>query len=239
MHANHAQRTSMMREFSRWIQDSKESQLDASTEAIINNLRRQVARRRWKRANTMVSLALRLSTSSFGNRSTSPSITNNDLEEDSVDYLDRMDPNRAMMVQQLRRQVARYRWKRAISRVILGLRLTLPAHPNFDAGNEDDSSLQNGANIFVDMEKLMSEAMQEKPKYFREGSVMNNLIESGIEVVWFSDLTQSDVVYGICCQREEKRVTVVFRGTVNSHNWYVSYFMTTKWSLSLVFRSML
>ena len=47
---------------------------------------------------------------------------------------------------------------------------------------------------------------------------MNNLIESGIEVVWFSDMTQSDVVYGICVQREEKRITVVFRGTVNSHN---------------------
>ena len=26
---------------------------------------------------------------------------------------------------------------------------------------------------------------------------MNNLVESGIQVVWFSDMTQSDVVYGI------------------------------------------
>ena len=51
---------------------------------------------------------------------------------------------------------------------------------------------------------------------------MNNLIESGIEVVWFSDMTQSDVVYGICVQREEKRITVVFRGTVNSHNWLIN-----------------
>ena len=47
---------------------------------------------------------------------------------------------------------------------------------------------------------------------------MNNLIESGIEVVWFSDVTQLDVVYGMCVQREEKKITVVFRGTVNSHN---------------------
>ena len=51
---------------------------------------------------------------------------------------------------------------------------------------------------------------------------MNNLIESGIEVVWFSNMTQSDVVYGVCVQREEKRITVVFRGTVNSHNWLIS-----------------
>jgi len=37
--------------------------------------------------------------------------------------------------------------------------------------------------------------------------------------VWFSDMTQSDVVYWICVQRGKKRITVVFRGTVNSHNW--------------------
>lgn len=51
---------------------------------------------------------------------------------------------------------------------------------------------------------------------------MANLIESGIEVVWFSDLSQNDAVYGICCQRQEKRVTVVFRGTVNAHNWVMN-----------------
>ena len=39
--------------------------------------------------------------------------------------------------------------------------------------------------------------------------------------------TQSDVVYGICCQRKEKRVTVVFRGTVNSHNWLINLKLST------------
>ena len=61
---------------------------------------------------------------------------------------------------------------------------------------------------------MMSEVMKAQPKYFRQGTVMNTLIESGMEVVWFSDMTQNDVVYGICVQREEKKVTVVFRGTV-------------------------
>ena len=51
-------------------------------------------------------------------------------------------------------------------------------------------------NRFVDMNTMMSEAMRTRPKYFREGSVMNNLIESGIELVWFSDMSQNDVVYG-------------------------------------------
>eukprot|EP00581_Thalassiosira_minuscula_P031010 CAMPEP_0183764020 /NCGR_PEP_ID=MMETSP0739-20130205/10060_1 /TAXON_ID=385413 /ORGANISM="Thalassiosira miniscula, Strain CCMP1093" /LENGTH=98 /DNA_ID=CAMNT_0026002505 /DNA_START=51 /DNA_END=344 /DNA_ORIENTATION=+ len=69
------------------------------------------------------------------------------------------------------------------------------------------------------MNAMMDEAMRNRPKYFRDGTVMHNLIESGIEMVWFSDMSQNDVVYGICVAREEKKVTVVFRGTVNAHNW--------------------
>jgi hypothetical protein len=46
--------------------------------------------------------------------------------------------------------------------------------------------------------------------------VINTLLESGVEVVWFGDTTQNDVVYGICVQRKERKVTVVFRGTVRS-----------------------
>jgi len=41
-------------------------------------------------------------------------------------------------------------------------------------------------NSFVDTKRLMEQALEEQPKYFKEGSLMNNLIESGIEVVWFS-----------------------------------------------------
>ena len=36
------------------------------------------------------------------------------------------------------------------------------------------------------------------------------------------DLSQSDVVYGICCQRAQKRITVVFRGSANAHNWSIN-----------------
>ena len=43
------------------------------------------------------------------------------------------------------------------------------------------------------------------------------------ELVWFSDLSQNDVVYGICVNREEKRITIVFRGTVNAHNWAMNF----------------
>ena len=116
------------------------------------------------------------------------------------------------MIAEMKRKVARHRWRRAISAVILSYRISGGKPPKWEKpvvapGCENQ-------NRFVDMNAMVSEAMRTQPKYFTEGSVMHNLIESGIELVWFSDMSQSDVVYGICVQREEKKVTVVFRGTV-------------------------
>jgi len=47
---------------------------------------------------------------------------------------------------------------------------------------------------------------------FEEGSVMRDLVDSGLEVVWISDRHPSDVNYCICVNRIASRVTVVFRG---------------------------
>ena len=123
------------------------------------------------------------------------------------------------MIIALRRKVARHRWKRAINAVRLSYKLS-GKRPEFN--NPVTAPGCKNENRFVDLNQMMSDVLRKQPKYFKEGSIMDNLIESGIEVVWFSDLTQNDVVYGICCQREEEKVTVVFRGTVNSHNWSVS-----------------
>jgi predicted lipase len=136
------------------------------------------------------------------------------IEDSKVSQLDKETED---ILVQLRRKVARHRWKRAISAVRLSYKLSGGKRPNFE-GPVAAPGCEN-ENRFVDLNQMMSEAVRQQPKYFKEGSIMHNLIESGIEVVWFSDLTQNDVVYGICCQREEKKVTVVFRGTVNSHNW--------------------
>ncbi|KAL7548003.1 hypothetical protein ACHAWF_011279 [Thalassiosira exigua] len=212
---------SVLKEFNTWISDSKVSQLDEDTQEAINKLRRQVARQRWKRAKSLITISRVLSKRSNIGELQPSSSAQSLLELDE----DKLDANRAQMAHHLRRQVARYRWKRAISRVIIGIRLSRPAFPSWDSAH------MNTDNIFVNMKKLMKEALDTQPKYFREGSVMNNLIESGIEVVWFSDLTQNDVVYGICCQRDQGRVAVVFRGTVNSHNWLINMkFSTTELS---------
>jgi hypothetical protein len=72
-----------------------------------------------------------------------------------------------------------------------------------------------------EIKQIIDDAL-EQPRFFRKGSLMSNLIDSGIEVVWFGDRHPNDVVYSICCNRRQKRVSVVFRGTVNSHNWLMN-----------------
>ena len=131
------------------------------------------------------------------------------IEDSRVNQL---DEETEKMIAEMKRKVARHRWRRAISAVRLSYKLSGGKHPKFD--NPVAAPGCENQNRFVDMNVVMSEAMRTQPKYFREGSVMHNLIESGIEMVWFSDMSQNDVVYGICVQREEKKVTVVFRGTV-------------------------
>ncbi|KAL7530146.1 hypothetical protein ACHAXR_003329, partial [Thalassiosira sp. AJA248-18] len=135
------------------------------------------------------------------------------IEDSRVNQLDE-ETNK--MIIAMKRKVARHRWKRAISAVRLSYRLS-GKRPKFE--NPVIAPGCENQNRFVDMNAMMCEAMRTQPKYFREGSVMHNLIESGIELVWFSDMSQNDVVYGICVQREKRKVTVVFRGTVNAHNW--------------------
>ena len=74
-------------------------------------------------------------------------------------------------------------------------------------------------NSLVDkneIKEIINDALEE-PRFFIEGSLLSNLIESGIEVVWFGDRHPNDVVYAICVNRQSKRVSVVFRGTVTSH----------------------
>ena len=202
-----------MKEFLKWINDSKVNQLDADTEKMLLSLRKKLARDRWKRAQRAISASNMMAR----------------LKGEKINLKKKETPNASteQMVAHLRRQVARYRWKRAIAKVLVGVRLSHPYVPIYD-GLEQEPALQRGDNRFVNMKEFVDDALEKQPRYFREGSVMNNLIESGIEVVWFSDLTQSDVVYGIMCNRQQKKVNVVFRGTVNSHNWLMNmkYCMT-------------
>lgn len=92
----------MMKEFSKWIDDSKVNQLDARAEEVITNLRRQVAKRRWKRAKSLISigrmLQKRLSQSSLD------CSESNRSEEEGLDE-SKLPPNKALMCHHMRRMV--------------------------------------------------------------------------------------------------------------------------------------
>eukprot|EP00985_Skeletonema_marinoi_P013380 scaffold6613_cov158-Skeletonema_marinoi.AAC.7 len=135
--------------------------------------------------------------------------------------ISQMDEETEQMLIEMKRKVARHRWRRAISAVRLSYRISGGKPPKWE--NPVVAPGCENCNRFVDMNEMMNETMRKQPKYFKEGSVMNNLIESGIEVVWFDDLSQNDVVYGICVNREEKKIIIAFRGTVNAHNWSMNF----------------
>ncbi|KAL3811311.1 hypothetical protein ACHAXA_005397 [Cyclostephanos tholiformis] len=127
------------------------------------------------------------------------------IDDSRVSHLDEGTKN---MIAEMKKDAARRRWRRLLLSIRLSYKLNEGKRPDFE-------------NLVVvppgcDGTKKRSLTI---PKYFQEGTVMNTLIESGIEMVWFSDMTQCDVVYGICVQRQQRKVTVVFRGTVNAHNW--------------------
>ena len=48
----------------------------------------------------------------------------------------------------------------------------------------------------MDASKELAKVVRSSPKFFREGNMMHNLVESIIELMWFSNVSQKDVVYG-------------------------------------------
>ena len=124
------------------------------------------------------------------------------MEHSRVNHLDEETEN---MIAEKKRDAARHRWRRLLLATRFALKL-----------NEGKRSSFENLEFIPGFDGTLVEVKKSPPKYFREGTVINTLIESGVELVWFSDMTQNDTVYGICVQREERKVTVVFRGSVRS-----------------------
>jgi hypothetical protein len=206
----------VLKEFKKWVHDSRSKHLDPSSEHTFKELRRKLARRRWKRAIHMVRLMVRLGHS-----------RSNSFE---VQHPERRGPTRrASILGSLRDSMTT-----SMENVRNALR-DGSLVGNLSAGGlssmYSQNSLDNNHNGHPagnrEINAIINDALEE-PRFFIEGSLLSNLIESGIEVVWFGDRHPNDVVYSICVNRQDKRVSVVFRGTVNSHNWL----MNMKFSMS-------
>lgn len=196
-------------------------QLDSATVDTIRELRRRVARKRWKRAINAVRLAVRLGK---GNKKVDMKlVAQQSFRRNKRSSLDLLKDNMTDSLQNLRKAgtsralASSMMWMHdQRSRIMDGLGLT-----------EDKEDTENTLVDKSEIKDIVNDAL-EQPRFFKEGSLMSNLIESSIELVWFSDRHPNDVVYSICCNRQQKRVSVVFRGTVNSHNWLMNlkFFMT-------------
>ena len=82
-----------------------------------------------------------------------------------------MDEETEKMMIEMKRKVARHRWKRAISAVRLSYRISGGKPPKWE--NPVVAPGCENCNRFVDMNEMMNETMRKQPKYFKEGSVMN------------------------------------------------------------------
>ena len=205
---------SVLKEFKNWVQESRCKQLDVATESTIKELRRKVARTRWKRAITAVKITIRLKKSS------------------SRIYLDQNKLHSDSELRHRKKRVSTLgaRNRGAFSQSMMWVSSAKTQIMNslgvsdMNANDSQSTSKNARSNTLVgsdEIKQIIDDAL-EQPRFFRKGSLMSNLIDSGIEVVWFGDRHPNDVVYSICCNRRQKRVSVVFRGTVNSHNWLMN-----------------
>ena len=213
----------VLKEFKQWVHDSRSKQLDAATEQTIKDLRRKVARRRWKKAINAVRLMVRLGHSDSNNfalklqeRQTKglPSISSRAslvVEESSVPK-PKLPYRRKQTLRGLAKSMMWMHDQR--STIMNGLGISEPQSSQESLSKAEKRNSLVGEN---EIKEIINDALEE-PRFFIEGSLLSNLIESGIEVVWFGDRHPNDVVYSICVNRQYKRVSVVFRGTVNSHN---------------------
>lgn len=85
--------------------------------------------------------------------------------------ISQMDEETEKMMIEMKRKVARHRWKRAISAVRLSYRISGGKPPKWE--NPVVAPGCENCNRFVDMNEMMNETMRKQPKYFKEGSVMN------------------------------------------------------------------
>ncbi|KAL7543031.1 hypothetical protein ACHAXR_012488 [Thalassiosira sp. AJA248-18] len=209
----------VMNEFKQWVHDSRSRQLDSATEQTIKELRRKVARRRWKRAIQIVRVMVRLGHSS--SNSFSVQVAQRRKSSISASSLGGLQGATTTSMEELTKAIQK---PPTLPRALGGSMMWMHDQRNQIMKSLGISSGVNLNHNLIDeseIKEIINDALEE-PRFFIEGSLLSNLIESGIEVVYFGDRHPNDVVYSICCNRQFKRVSVVFRGTVNSHNWVMN-----------------
>jgi len=182
----------MLQDFKTWVEQSRVKQLDSATEGIIKKIREECSQRQMARAEVLAS-----------HHSSLPAVgeaanSNLNVSRRRVSLLKVSESFQgASWMQQERKLIEDH----------FGVKNDLPASSGQSNSNRRDRLPCGLSGSYI------SKAIEESSdSFFEEGSVMRNLLESGFEVVWFADRHPSDIIYGICVNRQTATVTVVFRG---------------------------
>eukprot|EP00984_Skeletonema_dohrnii_P023279 scaffold12355_cov105-Skeletonema_dohrnii-CCMP3373.AAC.2 len=89
-----------------------------------------------------------------------------------------------------------------------------PFNENCALSQVKKASIDYDTTMVSDFKAWVAESLTKNfdGQCFEEGSVMRDLVDSSLEVVWISDRHPIDVNYCICVNRMASRVIVVFRG---------------------------
>mmetsp|Transcript_5502 Transcript_5502/g.13784 ORF Transcript_5502/g.13784 Transcript_5502/m.13784 type:complete len:1381 (-) Transcript_5502:188-4330(-) len=188
--ANMTYDASLLSEFKTWVEESKVKQLDSVTEQVIRTLREECSRRQ----NLIKVRSSNESLSSMGQVRVRNSIARRrgSLIEKSNSFLD------ASWLKQEMTLIADH----------FGIKNGSVPENNKDDAIKESRRISNGMLT----ESMIERTFDKSHCYFEEGSSLRNLLESGLEVVWFSDRHPDDIIYCICVNRETLTVTLVFRG---------------------------
>ena len=169
---------SVLKEFKQWVNDSREKHVSAESEEVMKGLRRKVARRRWRGAIHAVRLAVRLAADSDISAK----------EQRAQNTAGKRKPTQGGLRGSLRNSFI------DLGEAALSKAPQISKALSFISNQEKDKAAKGNIKDFI------NDAIEE-PRFFIEGSLLSNLIESGIEVVYFGDRHPNDVVYCICCNR--------------------------------------
>lgn len=175
---------SLLKDFKTWVEESRVKQLDVATECIIKKIREECSQRQIAREEM-----------SSSNHSLLPS------------QQPRLARRRGSLMD-VSKSFQDSSWLKQERKLIeehFGVKNGLPASRTKSLSRDRLPGELSGSFIKRAIE-------ESSDAFFEEGSVMRNLLESGLEVVWFADRHPSDIIYGICVNRQTATVTVVFRG---------------------------
>uniref|UniRef100_A0A7S4QJ03 Fungal lipase-type domain-containing protein n=1 Tax=Ditylum brightwellii TaxID=49249 RepID=A0A7S4QJ03_9STRA len=218
---------SMIKEFKKYVEDSRKQQLDDVAVQAIKELRKKVSNNKKARVPRRSGLLARIGSSFSLNKSfrdtdsvsTSQFSQGNDVNE-SIIIRESIEARRKSLDSSGKGKDNWFKIQRTLIEDHFG-KLNLTQTDIFPAENQTAAAKKSRRLPTEHLSQAMIDDVLESSltSYFEEGSVVAQMLRGGIEVAWFGDRHPKEAIYCLCVNRKTKTVTVVFRGSVTAHNW--------------------